>query len=312
MMRHSNPAAFAAVMLAVVSCTKTPCLEEHPFNLEVVAFEDVTKSNYLTEQSEERRINALCYLVVNSDGCVVAKEESSLGGASGCSIPLRLAPGTYDYVVVANGPDISECSDLSAALSMPVPFDAYNNLSNGYCMVDIGNFNVDRRVKRISCVLSRISSRVCLRSVTNELPSDFGVFVPESSALENALVGPISVGGLLSGTPERARNSAHELSGIEIKTGESFGWTQPLCHYAYPDNALEPTVLTLAGRIGGILYYYPVRLPHALESNTTVALDLTIRNLGSADPLVPAEEGAIEAAVTLERWKEGNTHSNEI
>lgn len=312
MKRIFEVSALFPVMIAA-ACMQLPSAEEPDFRLEIYAPEDATRSGYLDEHADERRINGISYIVSGSNGKVVARGAMKCDGKTSCSLPLELAPGAYDYLVVANGPDISSSTCISTALSTPVPFGTYNNASDGYCMVARGSFKADRHSMSAACTLYRVVARVCLRSVTNALPSGLGAFEPEFCRLENAVLGPYTLEGSVSGAPERGRVSERRFSGLTIPVGESCRWPSPLCHYGYPDTGLEePTVLTIAGRVGGILYYYPLRLPVRLESNVTVSIDLTIRDLGSADPLVPAGKGSIESYITLEKWKEGNTHSSEI
>ena len=306
----------SAAIIVPAACTGSDIQEIHAFGLEIVPVpDDAARASYTDELPEEGIIRTIGYIIADSGtGKVVDKGRANCGGVKSFPLDLRLPSGTYDYLVVANGPDISSCAGISDALKTEVPFSEFNNAYNGFCMSETGSFSSDRTKRSAVCHLKRLVCRICLRSLRNALPPELGDFVPEFFAVGNPVTAPMTLGGRLTASPQRGAGSEIRISGISIPPGGRNEWDDPIRQYSYPDHGLpKPTVLTLAGRVGGILYYYPILLEEGgLQSNCTYSLDLTVCGLGSSDPLVPADKGALELSATLQTWHDGYTHSSEI
>lgn len=68
--------------------------------------------------------------------------------------------------------------------------------------------------------------------------------------------------------------------------------------YCYPSDELR---LTLAGRVGEDVCYYPVPLP-GLRAGETCELDITLQRMGSPDPDIPVQPGAILVETQTVPW----------
>ncbi len=224
--------------------------------------------------------------------------------------------------------------------------------SVGFLMFGHAYVTLNSATATVNVPISRICARVALSSVTNELPMAFSNVVLHRVYLANvpaagtfnmdimdapkywynkegrADKSPRSEENVIDGSVNKASAEALTFwqggSGVYINTDETedFGG-EPLLFYSYPNPwTAEPTgyhdtfdtqktVLVVEMSIEGTTYYYPVVL-NTLARNTAYTVALTIRGLGSGDPVAPVSKGTITANVTVSGWGTGAVYDEII
>ena len=86
-------------------------------------------------------------------------------------------------------------------------------------------------------------------------------------------------------------------------TSEGNGWSNTF--------SARKTRLVVTATIGGTKYYYPVSISNP-QRNTAHTVELTITGLGSTDPDILVQKGAITATVTVDPWQNGAVYNETI
>ncbi len=89
------------------------------------------------------------------------------------------------------------------------------------------------------------------------------------------------------------------------------------CFYVYPntlnedpnddDNDARMTRLVVETTLGGITYYYPVRIPGIGSNKTYTIRNMTVTRPGSADPDTPVSSDECSFSITVKDWEEGTS-----
>lgn len=119
--------------------------------------------------------------------------------------------------------------------------------------------------------------------------------------------------GAEGGRPVSWLNYGFQTSGHPYLKADGLGDIGPgrtYCNvllYCYPNpEGSPPTRLVLEGTVGDIRCYYPINLP-VVKSGTRLALDVTIRRMGTSDPDSEALPGTFTVEFTSEPWYERET-----
>jgi hypothetical protein len=111
--------------------------------------------------------------------------------------------------------------------------------------------------------------------------------------------------------------------GAELANGASHSPSTPYLLYGYPNSTstdatgwainftARKTRLVVTATIGGTKYYYPISIDSP-SRNTAYTVELTITGLGSSDPDILVEKGAITATVTVDPWQSGAVYNETI
>ena len=303
---------------------------------------------YTEAQTYESQVNNVQILVFHNDGKIAAYKNNgtSLSGTISTTV------GAKKVWAVINGPVLSAVSTESALKSTIVALSANSTTaSSGFVMSGSGSCTV-ATTGEVTCSfsVSRLVSRVALRSVTNSLPSSYGALTVQRVFLSN-VVGNQNLDGTAAATvtwynqdgraDEGSRNTAHIIDGStytascadltfksvsqSVAVGSSYTPSTPLLLYCYPNSSTvapagfsssfsaKRTVLTVVATVGGTLQYYPVVLDDAvLERNKTYTVGLTITGPGSNDPNTPVSKGSISVSLTVSGWTAGATYDEVI
>lgn len=254
---------------------------------------------------------------------------------------FSLRAGTMKAWVVANGPELNNITTETAMAGMMLDLGTYNNPSDAFVMAGSETIQVVSG-EFSDCIveLSRLVSRVTLKSVTSRLPEAYGTVTVDYAMLEN-VVSSYSIGGAAGTTgwynpmgrktesplvqshivnpptyvADHAELTFHTLTGSTgFDRGDSY--TTPQRFYAYPNaTALDHsgfatpftaryTRLVLKATIDGGTYYYPISIPN-LTRNTCYDIKVTLAGLGSSDPDVPVQKGEFDVAISVADWGDG-------
>lgn len=296
-----------------------------------VRFDDAStkaQTDYVTALDEESKINKMMILVFDkATGMLNATLDAS---AVSQSYKMSLPVGEKIVYAVINGPSlsgVSKVSDVTALLddlsASPMSEAGLTLVGSEECNVIAGDTSTS-----VTVVVRWLVSRVVLRNVTCNIPSQYGEMTLDCVYLGNAnstqkfsgeaggkknIDGysdadqPIGQGGVTGACPSYFYRSV----GKDVAVGESM--TEKYHMYCQPNSTQDYTCLYVLTTIGGVRYYYRVPLDQGLAANTTCSVDLRITNLGSLTPPDgDLQKGEIQAVVTIEGWAAGNDYVAEF
>lgn len=259
-----------------------------------------------------------------------------------------LRVGNMKAWIVANGPNLSAVKTESALTGMMINLASYNNPSEDFIMAGTQSFEVTAG-DNLECTIpiSRLVSRITLKSVTSLLPAAYGTVTIDYAMLENVVssyslngnagttgwynpMGRISESTLVQSHIVNPPTYAADQPQLTFRTlTGSTGFTNgttyntPQRFYAYPNatatdhtgfaSTFTPryTRLVLKANIDGGTYYYPVSLPN-LARNKSYDVHVTLIGLGSSDPDQPVQKGMLDLMVQVTPWAEGSVINESI
>lgn len=251
---------------------------------------------------------------------------------------FALRAGTYRIWAVANGPDLTGISTETALKQLIIDLGTYNDPASDFIMAG-SELSTVIAGDTAECLiyLTRLVSRVSLKSITNRLPAAYGPITVDYVMLTN-VVGSYSIGGpagSLWHNPCGRKNASPlvaaniiappsvtaDAAGLTFRTAgytlaSGAGNTTAQRMYAYPNASTLTTEgfsspfttrctrLVVRAQIDGSTYYYPVNLP-ALVRNACYDVSLTLIGLGSTDPDIPVHKGMQRVDVEVTPWEDG-------
>ena len=303
-------------------------------------------SAYTTAQTYETQVNKVQVFVFGSDGKINFYKDlgTSLTGS------ISTTAGTKTVYAVVNGPDLSSVATLSELESTAVDLSVNSTTaSTGFVMAGKGTCTVTSSSTACPVTVSRLVSRVVLKSIENGLPSSYGEMRVDRVYLSNVVgnqdlsgsaspatwynkegrkdESPLVESHIIDGSTYKA--SCEDLTyrnvGQSLAIGGTLEPSTPYLLYAFPNSATgtpsgcstsfapQRSVLVVVATIQGETYYYPVVLDGStLERNTSYTVGLAINSLGSKDPNEPVDKGSISVTVTIDGWKAGATYDEVI
>ena len=340
-------AALAVLLTGACNQAPQPGTETKTANIvirPVLDGQQETRAADTASYDREARINDMQLLVFDTSGHLEHYEYADEAEHEFC---FYLRSGNMKAWVVANGPDLSAISTESALTGMMLDLATYNDPSADFIMAGAKPFEVEvNEDLEVAVAVSRLVSRITLKSVTSKLPAAYGTVTVDYAMLEN-VVGSYSIGGTADTTgwynpmgriTETPLVRAHivnpptypadqpQLTFRTLTGSTGFNpddtYTTPLRFYAYPNDtdldetgfstAFPPrhTRLVLKATIDGGTYYYPVSIP-LLARNKSYDVNVTLYGLGSSDPDEPVQKGYLDISVTVTPWADGG-EINEI
>lgn len=258
---------------------------------------------------------------------------------------FALRAGAYRIWAVANGPDLSGISTETALKQLVIDLATYNDPSADFFMAGSElSTVVAGDVAECLIYLTRLVSRVSLKSIVNRLPAAYGNITVDYVMLSNA-VGSYSIGGpagslwhnpcgrknaspLVAANiiapptiPADAAALTFRSAGYTLAPGASNSTVQRM--YTYPNASTLTTEgfsspftarctrLVVRAQIDGTTYYYPVNLP-TLVRNACYDVSLTLIGLGSSDPDVPVHKGTQRVDIEITPWEDGGEQTETI
>lgn len=344
--------AMAAAVLC--SCDKNadclPC-QENQENQEMATLnvslnfddEPATRAAYTTAQDYEKAVNDVQILVFDSAGKINIYKDA---GTSTSNISISTTAGTKTVWAVVNGPDLSSIATLSALQAKTVDLaDNSVTKTEGFVMAGSASCTLTASGATAAVTVSRLVSRVALRTVTNSLAAGYGALKIDHVTLANVvgnqnLAGSAAIatwynkmgrkdGGAQADIIDGSTNKAScptltfAAPAASVNNGASHTPSTPYLFYCYPNStstdatgwastfSARKTRLVVAATISGTKYYYPVVISTP-ERNKAYTVDLTITGLGSTDPDEPVSKGSITASVTVKDWVGGTEYSEVI
>jgi hypothetical protein len=296
-----------------------------------VRFEDAStkaQTDYVTALDEESKVNRMMILVFDkSTGMLNATMDAS---AISQTCKMYLPVGQKIVYAVINGPSLSGVSKVSDIDSLLDDLSLSTMSDAGLTLVGSEECNVvaGDTPTTVTVSVRWLVSRVVLRNVTCNIPSQYGEMTLDCVYLGNAnstqkfsgetggkknddgyseAGQPIGQAGVTGACPSYFYRMVDE----DIAVGESL--TEKYHMYCHPNQTQDYTCLYVLTTIGGIQYYYRVPLDQGLSANTTCSVDLKITNLGSLTPPDgDLQKGEIQAVVTIEGWAAGNDYVAEF
>lgn len=334
------------MLLALASCNKMPVtgtVSGEPATVVVNVHNGaMTKAEaYLDQQNYEKQINNVQVLIFDESGNLNAYKDA---GTTSTDITLTSTTGLKKIWAVVNGPDLSGIAHLSDLKAVEVNLDANSvTASKGFLMVGSIDYTVSNAsTTPASVTVSRLLSRIALRSVTHTSPTAFGEMVIERAFLQNVVsnytlgngsaselswvnkMGKNSESVIIDGSTSVA--SYAELTYTDINStlsvNETYTPAIPDLLYCYPNStttyttssswSVRKTALTLAVKfplVDDLTRYYTIILPDnqsgTLSPNTAYTVDVTISGLGSPDVEKPVEKSNYTASITVADWATG-------
>lgn len=309
----------------------------------------MTKADAFTEQQNyEKQINSVQVLVFDAEGNLNAYKNA---GTTVTGIAITSTTGAKKIWAVVNGPDASGISNLNELKAIEVGLDDNSVLaSEGFIMVGSVDYNVSNtNTEPASIVVSRLLSRVALRSVANKAPVAYGNLNIVSVFLQN-VVGNHTIGNgsapealwcnkmarndagiIIDGTtavascPTLTFNDINETVALNAKYEPGV----PELLYCYQNDvttyatsttwSARKTAMTIAAKFDGVddvVRYYTIVLPDAasgtIKPNTAYTVDVVITGLGSVEPNQPIEKNDFTSTITVANWSEGTVLSEEL
>jgi hypothetical protein len=137
--------------------------------------------------------------------------------------------------------------------------------------------------------------------------------------------GATSSSQIIDGTTNLASHPSLTFMSVSktVANGSSLAPATPYLFYTYQNNctaegsgwastfSARKTRLVVTATIGGTKYYYPISIDSPTR-NTAYTVELTITGLGSSDPDILVEKGAITATVTVDPWQNGAVYNETI
>lgn len=358
MKRIITYAAVAAAVLA--ACNKVEGPAESPRTFGTIELSISTLADGInpgrTRVSEtenyEKAVRDVQVLVFGADGRI--NFYKNLGTET--SGTISTTSGHKTVYAVVNGPDCAAVASLDELKNRTVDL-AVNTIGEDGAFIMCGRAECEveepkpdgsaaSTVCRIS--VSRLASRVVLKSVKNSLPDSYGEISIKSVLLAN-VVGEQNIAGNASSSvwynkygrkDEEPLVADHIINGDaykasceeltfksvseEVARGGSYTPAGPLCLYSYANSSrVNPSgfnttftacrsELVLTAEIQGKTYYYPVVLTKGLERNKSYDVALSISSLGSDDPGKPVDKGGMSVEIEIKDWEDGGSYSEDI
>lgn len=329
-------AAIASLMLAA-SCNELEKQNASAGSLTVKVTDGIlTKvASGTTAETYETQLNSVQILLFDSNGNLYRYANPSSMSDGGTQSFENVNAATYTVVAVANAPDLSSVSSLSALEALSVELgDNSTDAATGFRMygsatatVTGGNTTANPATCEVS--LSRYTARVKLIRVTNSLPAALGGLTVDNVMLINVLTswnyagsGDASTWGNLAGRKDGSViSSAADATCADLTfngTGFSVAQGSPVTpdykFYSFPNGSTSaetgasategPVRLVVTATFDGRTYYYPVTIP-GIARNTSYDVMLTITGPGSDDPNTPVAKGNIQATIIVSPWISG-------
>lgn len=348
-MRHYLLFGAVTAALTVFSCTKEKL--ERPSVKTDEERSELTVTLNMPEASATKAISAYTdardyEAAVNSVQVFVFDESGALNGygtASEKSLSLSVTAGKKTVYAVVNGPDLSSVKTKDQLQTHTVGLAANSiSASKGFIMVGNSACTVSGSTTSCPVTVSRLVSRVVLKSVNNSLPSSYGAFTINRVWLSNVVGNQNLEGNATAVTwynkegraDEDPRVREHIIGtstykasvepltyasvGQAVQNGSTYTPQTPHLFYSYPNSsttapdgfvnpfAPQRSVLVVDATVDGQTYYYPVILDNAvLDRNTTYTVALTITGLGSDDPNKPVTKGSLTVSLSVSGWAAG-------
>lgn len=302
---------------------------------------------YTTAQAYESQVNKVQVFVFGSDGAINFYQNlgTSLTGT------ISTTAGAKTVWAVINGPDLSTIGSLSALQSTAIDLAANSiNAATGFVMAGSANVTVTGgATAECGISVSRLVSRVALKSIVNKLPESYGAVTIDRVFLSNVVGNQNIAGNAAVATwynqngraDEATRNAEHIIDGgtykascadltfksvaQSIANAGNLTPSTPYLFYSFPNSsttapagfqstfAAQRTVLTIAATVSGTKYYYPVVLDDAtLDRNKTYTVAVTLTGLGSNDPNKAVSKGNISVSISVSGWTSGATYDETI
>ena len=333
----------AAVASMVCSCDKdgdcVPCQKEEEqqtaalrVSLNLEGDPQTRATNYVTAQPYETAVNDVQILVFDSKGALATYLDADTRTSG---ITINTIYGEKTVYAVVNGPDLSGVTTQEAL---------------EHTAVDLGvgatTCSVSGATATVSIAVKRLVARVALQKITNALPDSYGSLTVNSVMLINVAgnqnlecTAAITEWYNRMGRRDDATSSSQIIDGAAnaashptltfrkvdatVANGAEHKPATPYLFYTYPNSSgyegegwtdsfsARKTRLVVTATIGGTRYYYPVSI-NMPQRNTAHTVELTITGLGSSDPDILVEKGAITAAVTVDPWQNGAVYTETI
>lgn len=351
MKRNLFAILFAAAMTAV-SCIAEDCdtcpeeQDDKPqaqLTVKVSTGVDTKAGEYTAEQTYEEQVNDIQIFIFDSNGRLNAYQTVTGNKA----VPITTTYGQKTVWAVVNGPDLKAVKTLDALTKHALDLNANSvTAGDGFVMTGSASVSVEAAEVAKEITVQRLTSRVAVCNITNNLPVAYANMVIESIVLAN-VVGNQNISGtaaIETWYNKMGRKDSSPQVQTEIIDGTTYAATYPTLtfakpgatianggkhdetylFYSYPNststdvagwtNPFSPrkTKLIVTASIEGVKYYYPVVLKDRLERNKAYTINMTITALGSTDPDKPVEKGTLTTTIKVADWATGAIYNEEI
>ena len=300
-------------------------------------------TNYVTAQAYETAVNDVQIFVFDSKGALATYLDADTKTSD---ITINTIYGQKTVYAVVNGPDLSGITTQEDLEHTAVDLGANSTTtSKGFVMVGSNACNVSGTTATVSISVKRLVARVALQKITNSLPDSYGSLTVNSVMLINVAGNQnlectasistwynkmgrkdgASATQIIDGTTNLASHPTLTFMSVgkSVANGGSLAPATPYLFYTYQNNSTSEgngwsntfsarkTRLVVTATIGGTKYYYPVSISNP-QRNTAHTVELTITGLGSTDPDILVQKGAITATVTVDPWQNGAVYNETI
>jgi len=342
----------ACALFCVAACIPTEMTSEADNGILVVSLsgagDPLTKAGTAV-MGNDAKLHHVEVFIFKTDGTLYRRDTLAENVTSRSLEGIKA--GYYYLAAVANGPDLSSVQTRTnleqAAITLSM-----NNPAQGFLMYGApsGMVTVNSgAATSVSIPLTRHVSRVCLTTVENRLPSDYGTLRVECAFLEN-VVGDWNIAG--SGNPSGYLNQAGRKAGKSTSTTAAdmistaadaecaaltfstvgstvargtVSDTLNKALYTFPNrlaasndhfagttgNVCARLVLLVTYGSSGDRWYYPVTIP-AMERNKSYDVSFVISGPGSSDPNQKVMNGSMNATVSVKKWVAGTSFSGDF
>ncbi len=288
-----------------------------------------TKIPYTAVEPYESAITDVQVLIFDSQGRLNAYKSTKTSD----NISITTTFGTKTVWAVVNGPDLKNVKTLTGLTAVSLNLGANSRSGGkGFVMTGSAEVTVDRADVPATIDVRRLTSRVALCNITNNLPVAYANMVVKSILLTN-VPGNQNISGTASVSAwynmagrENPSDSESIIDGVSymascpeltfsrpdksVANGERL--EQTFCFYSYPNaSADRKTKLVVTVEIDRETYYYPVVLEN-LERNKAYTVNMTITALGSKDPDKKVEKGTVTTTVNVLPWGKGAEYTETI
>ena len=300
-------------------------------------------TNYVTAQAYETAVNDVQIFVFDSKGALATYLDADTKTSD---ITINTIYGPKTVYAVVNGPDLSGITTQDALEHTAVDLGANSTTtSKGFVMAGSTTCNVSGSTATVTIAVKRLVARVALQKITISLPDSYGSLTVNSVMLINVagnqnLECTASISTwynkmgrkdgatatqIIDGTTNLASHPTLTFMSVgkSVENGGSLAPATPYLFYTYQNNSTSEgngwsntfsarkTRLVVTATIGGTKYYYPVSISNP-QRNTAHTVELTITGLGSTDPDILVQKGAITATVTVDPWQNGAVYNETI
>ena len=300
-------------------------------------------TNYVTAQAYETAVNDVQIFVFDSKGALATYLDADTKTSD---ITINTIYGQKTVYAVVNGPDLSGITTQDALEHTAVDLGANSTTtSKGFVMAGSTTCNVSGSTATVTISVKRLVARVALQKITNSLPDSYGSLTVNSVMLINVAGNQnlectasistwynkmgrkdgASATQIIDGTTNLASHPTLTFMSVgkSVENGGSLAPATPYLFYTYQNNSTSEgngwsntfsarkTRLVVTATIGGTKYYYPVSISNP-QRNTAHTVELTITGLGSTDPDILVQKGAITATVTVDPWQNGAVYNETI